>query len=374
MACVNIDYLIINFNSDFNPERVTNQNFGVIRKETGTKMFKEVFEIFYRSKKIATWFSIPHSDVMKKDFLQVQFTNKFLYESFSSIKDIVREFIFAFNLKFHSFNRVDICIDSNYRDFIAPNFLDYVSLLKSRTIIHSGKKISMSEYLEINGKEVNVNGFTLGSRGEQRYFRAYDKTLQIKKEPKPHIEKFWKVYGINIEEKIVRCEFELRQKYLKAILCPLQIFDREFLKDIFIQTTKNFIQPRYNQGKKRISDNTECKIFDFNKIETRCDSTNKEFEKHKPELNPRYEKISFFKSICRIAFRQYFLSQQEETFHLFLVAKAIKENPDYNLDDFVDRNIQKWIYDISKKHEIDSKTFDFDRFYVDFDSMQIVEI
>lgn len=98
-------------------------------------------------------------------------------------------------------SRVDLCVD-----FITDYPLDQIT--ESDWIT---KAKDMSRYID----QRQFSGWKIGTR-KTISARLYNKTLEMKKNPRPYLEQLWKKSGWDGIQSVWRLEFELRRDFLRA--------------------------------------------------------------------------------------------------------------------------------------------------------------
>lgn len=98
-------------------------------------------------------------------------------------------------------SRVDLCVD-----FITDYPLDQITEIYWIT-----KAKDMSRYID----QRQFSGWKIGTR-KTISARLYNKTLEMKKNPRPYLEHLWKRSGWDGFQPVWRLEFELRRDFLRA--------------------------------------------------------------------------------------------------------------------------------------------------------------
>lgn len=372
-TAINIDYLIFNLENKTGKEliQIIPNNFGVIEKEYGTAIFSRAFEIFYENNLIFYVWTNPHSDIIDKDFIQVQVTNRFLYQPLQWQKGVVNEFLVNTGLTFKGLNRLDIAIDSNIDYFLHNDAMKFETMVENGFWLLSGRKAELNTYRKVIDGKIIKSGFTYGIRGQQRYFRLYNKTLEMSTKFKKHIYDFWTKNGLDTTGIIYRSEFELRQKFLKTIDSLDMLFNRKFQLEVFKAAAHNFINPRINQGKKRIADNQEVNFFNWEFVKV---SGKGEYSKPK-RVEPIEENqdINYLKQSIRVFFRMYYEQKQENILPLFHISQILKNESQIEKNIYQDSSLIGYFYSkvhvwnkiLSNKYGFSVNQFDFEQMAID---------
>ena len=149
-------------------------------------------------------------------------------------------------------SRCDLCID------LAMPFP--IIDLKSEVVTRARRKVEYSEFIKtehyVSGK--HDTGYRIGSGAILA--RIYDKTEEIVTSQKEWFRDIWLIKGWDVETSVIRCEFQLRRKFLKEM--SVNTFEelKERIADIWRYCTHDWIRicdtgSVTNQGR------WECKDF-----------------------------------------------------------------------------------------------------------------
>lgn len=369
-----LDYLIINFHStdlEIDLEEIKVPHFEIKKLPYSTKVFSELYEIFYNSEKFALLTRKPHSKVIDQKLNQIQFENQFLYLPPNQLWQIINRLIKPLSLHFVSFNRVDIALDMMEND-LKINPFALVQKINNREILISGREKAFNLHTFVRKGFVFVQGFSLGKRSGERFFRCYDKTLEMSNNPKPHISKLHEINGLT--GKIWRFEFQLNNKFITSLETTDNInfdFHRLFMSESWLElwliAKKNFFAFKQNQGAKEINKNLEWEWLPIQNIKNSLKYVVFGFtRKTRQVLNNTIESA---KRLLKGNIREYYKNQNQLPFLL----SASKVLDQYNLYDFFEKKFPEWISEFNKKSKL-VDSFNYEVFQNDFQLIQTVEI
>lgn len=216
-----LDFLKMNFKSkkqEIDYSEIVKVGFTVEKLEYKNQFFSIVEKIFYKGVEFCEVVRSPYEgSILDKSFLQIKVSNHWLYQSPTDLRNVMDAFIISTQIKFESFNRVDLYID--FHDLKGLGGNDIALAYDKYKILIKGK--NEVDLKGVNKHHETIQGLTIGQRhvGYDRFTRMYNKTLEMQtKTLKPYIiEKHNQTWGEQPENSIYRLEFELKNEYLKRV-------------------------------------------------------------------------------------------------------------------------------------------------------------
>lgn len=271
---INIDWLCFNvYVTDYNKLEnciKTSKNYIYDMQEIGTIVWQNRLYIVKDNEKIATLLYKPLSTLLNKNVAQIQVTNKYLYAF--GLKKLCSSIINDLEVTFHSFSRIDICLDTdNYID-LEPQ--EFIKKFASNEIIKLGKT---KGYLPFkSNKGLQFSGITFKNKDSITSFKLYNKSLEMKEtHEKKYIRESWHENGYDGEKDVYRIEVSLKN-FSQQMLCiegnyvftDLDTFlNYTTIPLIFFYYINRSFKFAYNEGKKNISENKKVKLIT---IENAC--------------------------------------------------------------------------------------------------------
>lgn len=389
MIGITIDYLIINGlqkkQIDLDDYRVLfpdgSIKFSGRNELYGTKVFRTVTKIYFNGNEFATLTSSPHENSIHQDgFCQIQFNNRFLYESLRYFKAIVKDFFNEYSIEPTGLNRLDIALDSQINSGgFNPVLFEIQKHLADNSCIIVGKE----KILTFNtSTKANFTGFTLGLRSSDRYLRFYNKSAEMQaKQTKKHIVTWWKntCNFWNEKNDVWRLEMQLNRRFLKDITDVFRIFDYSFLSSMFQISIEKFFDLRENLNYSREYRNPKIQIYnkEFLKeyIKTSIYSRTTErvgkgqfympIRKNSPVED---QTINQNKQTIKKMFFRYLKSNQESILPVFFIREIFEINPSYYELEFFSKKRSYWIAEFCSKcggaFRFDAQKFQFDLEFV----------
>lgn len=196
--------------------------------------------------------------------------------------------------------RVDGAIDG-------PAILEFMARVERREIIPKRLKTWEKSKGVVSMATGRLETFTFGSRKSGRYFRCYNKSLELREKhgdgQKDYIKDFWVANGLIKEMKVKmageekrvspnvgRLEVELRRKHLRTVkgLKYTDLFDRAKLAKLFECAMENYFEwvPADHPDSK-INRRPTVEIIDFSEVKTEGYTRQKPVKRE----NPRMDKV-----------------------------------------------------------------------------------
>lgn len=251
-----MDFLIINLKGIplFNSNKLT-----IIQDDYGTRSYKNKCTVSFRGQKVATLVYNARPAFINKLLCQMQLENHLFYTlPLSDIKELVQTLMDELNLKFTGINRLDLALDmSNQNEFIK----NVVHGLNAQQLRISGRQKKVVYYYETKNGVQELEGISVGNRTNGRFMRCYNKTKENSKNLKTYIRDAWGNLKINAYD-VWRYEYQLKNAYLSTVKMSFDdLFDKEFLFNLFLEANKNHFQLKYNTGKKETNKEKDFKMF-----------------------------------------------------------------------------------------------------------------
>lgn len=265
---INIDWLCFNayctdFNRLFNTLKSTD-NYIYEAQEVGTMVYNKRYYVIKDREKIATLLFEPISSLLNKNLIQIQIANKFLYAF--GLKKLCNEIINDLCVTFHSFSRIDICIDTDTYIDLEPQ--EFIKKFASNEIIKLGKT---KGYLPFkSNKGLQFSGITFKNKDSITSFKIYNKSLEMREtHEKKYIRESWIENGYNGEKDVYRIEVSLKN-FSQQMLSINDIFVFTDLNTFLNYTTIPLIffyyinrsfKFAYNENKKNVSENKKVRLI-----------------------------------------------------------------------------------------------------------------
>ncbi len=359
---LNIDYLILNFKGslDYRKNYVDNVGYDVKpfhleQKEYGTKVFKNAYDLFYCNERVGQLFSVPRSNVIDKELIQFQFENHLFYSNtLSELGEMVTAFVNYYACDLHSINRLDICLDTK------ENSIKYRNLyndLNAGTLLLKGREKQLASYGKTAKGRGLFTGFTVGKRSAARFLRVYNKThaILLDEGKKDYITDWHNRNGLTASAglDIWRFEYQLNNKFFadKAQInfakegetqpITWQIFNYQYLVDLFNYARTNHFEVVYNTGKTETNKERIYDFIDFSKLK-RTPFLFVARVSRKKQLNT----LTSVKRVCKGLFRMYYTKQS--TAYLFTMHKLLTEN---SLMDWFKRKYDFYVHEFRDKEK-----------------------
>lgn len=252
-----IDYLIVNLKG----QPVFDLNYiDLTDLERGCKNFKKHFEIVINSETIGT-LKFESFGALDKDLCQFQLSNHIFYtKPANEIEEILNDLFNRLDLKFTSFNRVDLAMDmSNQKAYVKG----FVNDLDNNLLRVGGrqKKVTIHKYSEAG--YLQCEGVTFGKRSSSCYIRLYDKTREISNNLKTHIIDAWGRLKLNRQD-VWRFEAELKNKFFRERQFTFSdLFNRNKLMALFNEVIEKHFVIKLDTGRKRVADEKNFAFFNM---------------------------------------------------------------------------------------------------------------
>ena len=201
---VAIDWLQLHVSVDDKQLHAFNSSYNVKRLDYQTRHFKDLDEIYFGQKLVATCASNPHSKVLKKNMMLVKFDNAFLYQK--ELKFEIEYFLRMNKLKLEGISRIDIAHDFNlfFNDInpedLIKRFLRgyYARLGKSKlSVFGEHGDFNVYEYLKFGSNKSLLSVY------------LYNKSTEMKEiKLKPWIFDTWKLCKLDVTKDVWRLEFK----------------------------------------------------------------------------------------------------------------------------------------------------------------------
>ncbi len=230
----------------------------VIRLSFGTSVFKNIDELFYQGKRVATVTSKPYSSVINEDLIIIKFDNWLLYDArFIEIYGII---LYETGGKDEKISRIDLCKDFNYfangkhpenfiKDFVSGNVR---KLTKSKFSLWGETKDRLNyDYLNIGRKGSPVNVYLYNKSKELRQVKF-----------KSWIADQWIKSKLNVNKDVFRLEISVKKSDIGLIVKDTgeefifdirHIFIEEDLLQLYKLLLYKFFRFKILTGQKNIS-------------------------------------------------------------------------------------------------------------------------
>lgn len=362
---ISIDYLIINLQGDIYGDFPESSHFSLLHHEYGTKIFARRSDLYFHNEKIGSFMADPRSEILSKDFAQLQFENHLFYtKSLNELNILLSNFCQESGYSFKSINRLDICIDKNDRDNSYRALYDNII---GGSYLISGRPKNIQSYFEtFRGKSV-LNGFAIGKRTSSKLLRVYNKTLSLQLTEKPYINDYYQLNDFE-NNSVWRFEYQLNSKFFSDMKrvsnfsdnvteqMTWGIFNVSALFELLKLANKGFFEIHENTGKKEINKEIKIEIFDF-------DSMRKEQTNHTTIIS-KLKKVSLStttikKRLAKSLFREYYANGQDISYiiALNLLLEDIDLNTDKPLSHWFKQKVNFYLFEFRTKEKL-MKRFD----------------
>ena len=356
---LNIDFLILNYKGTLATpvkgsrhwEHDEPTPFSTVLHQYGNKTFKNVYDFYYKDLKIGLINSVPRSNIITPDLIQIQFENHLFYTmTHTDLRNIVFKINDYYDCYFDGINRLDIAIDKNDYNNKFENL--YIDLIKGDKKI-KGREKNVSAYMLTKNGVTQFNGFTIGKRSSSRFLRIYNKTnaLMDTTNPKQYINDFFSNNGMTNElnNPIWRFEYQLNstfftylRKYEKNI--TYNVFEMDTLLQLVQLAQKNHFDITENTNKKETNKEKIITVIDWQQL-------TKEVYKYGFYIVSRIVKnievsITIQKRLVKSLFRQYYIEQNLS--FLFPMMKILNE---YNLRQWFENKYNFYIAEFVNKEK-----------------------
>lgn len=197
-----IDWLSVNYHGIYNDSKL----FKIKHLEYGTKMFKNVTELYHNSDLVCIIVYNPRSTILDKNLIQIKYANKQLYHA--GLFDLIQMVESDLNLQFVGFSRIDLAYDFNsfYKSLSPELFINRVASGK-----YIKKGLANYKFIAKNQNKVIWQYFRIGSDTSNIQGYLYNKTAEMRdKKNKPYIVEGWKNSGLDLSKDVWRLEFSIK--------------------------------------------------------------------------------------------------------------------------------------------------------------------
>jgi hypothetical protein len=224
-------------------------NFVLVPQDYGGKFFMHRATVICDGIEFGEIKFTPRSEaIMKPDTIIFKANNQVLYEA--NFLDYFDKFLTDLNLSFSHLSKIDISADGT--GFIKP-----LILADQGEIEWSGKG-DFQPFKKNRAIGMEYEGFWLGSKGSDKFARAYYKRRELMRSGKTYIEHFWNQN--NLFEKcettdIERLEFSLKNKELAKWIprdgweaTKKMLSDKNFIAKLFHSVSKTLYSFRMKRS------------------------------------------------------------------------------------------------------------------------------
>ncbi len=322
--CISVDWLqvycICNYFQESEEERVPVADFSLRKKEFGTSLWQDVYEVERERLVVATICASPRSSVMDSKGCTLKLENRVLYST--QYMELLENIMSAFGMRYVGVSRIDICYDCNVLKggYSVRKFLtDYVvsqPFQEGHIIRNGSRRFSMHAKRGKNGA-MEINSMRWGSPASDIGSYCYNKSLEmLEVKEKPWIIDVWERNGLlhEIDEKgwkslsdaqrKYKCESGDSSEYVHNEVWRFEISIKAHGKDILnMETGELFrLSTEYLKSQKHIERLFYIyaqKVFDFR--QSTGQKTVREYPKREifehpaqPEISSRPYKINAF--------------------------------------------------------------------------------
>lgn len=369
---ITIDYLIINLKGELLPQDPVNNKlkvenpFTFEKQEFGTKIFTNLFKVFYKDTKIGVLSTSPRSAVIDPLLSQLQIENHLFYTLPSGgLRKIIADFCDTYKLEFSNINRLDIAHDS---PTLKENVQTFVSQWHDEKLILSGRKKKVVIHYETEKGKRKFQGITIGSRSASRYLRIYDKSLEMIDKPKPYITAWHETLGYLPTDQVYRFEYQLNALFFRNLFesqkttVTWQIFELATLLELIRKAEKNHFEICFNTGKSETNKEKKFILVGWSKVAERLNVAVKDVLQR--IYKPFEVSLNIQKRLCKSILREIYLTKHEHWYYtLVSVLKSydLKDwfvsKSDFYFTEFKDKEKYKNHFSIQNHNEILHSTY-----------------
>lgn len=365
---ISIDYLIVNLDGQIFGDFPDTSNFSLMHHEYGTKIFSRRSDLYFNNEKIGSFMCDPRSEIMSKEFAQLQFENHLFYtKTLSELNSLLIQFCYETQYNFKSVNRLDICLDKNDSDNGYRNLYDNV--INGKYLI-SGRPKNLQSYFETYKGVSVLNGFQIGKRTSEKLLRVYNKSLSLQLTEKPYINEYFENNGLK-SQNVWRFEYQLNSKFFRDLeqkshandvteKMTWGIFQLPTLFELLKIANAGYFDLHENTGKSQINKENKIDLFDF-------DAIKESYTKHTSLVSKISNKIisttTVKKRLAKSLFREYYANNQDISYVIAL--NLLLENIDNTgrkMLDWFNNKVNFYLHEFRNKEKLNQK-FDFELFH-----------
>lgn len=205
--CISVDWLQVYCNCNYFLEeegkRAALCRFWYKRRDIGTSLWKDVYEVYEHKLHVATICANPRSSVMQRNGCTLKLENRVLYSM--RYMELLEAIMKDFGMRYVGISRMDICYDCNVlKDGLSVRkFLsDYVTAapFQEGHIVRNGsRKFAMHAKRSRTGV-MEINSMRWGSQASDIGAYCYNKSLEmLEVKEKPWILEVWEKNGLRHE-------------------------------------------------------------------------------------------------------------------------------------------------------------------------------
>jgi len=312
----------------------------------GGKKWRSAVNVYYGDE----FLGILHFDSIYETLsgkVKFKLENSIFYGQWADITlgFIISEFVKSFDSEVLSVLRVDIALDGcKFGDFAHKVYYHEIVPIRPSSLKGGHWATDKESWQRIN------TGFGYGSRQGGRYFRCYDKSLEIseKSQHKAYILDYWNANNLDqAGGHVWRLEAELRSDFLKTVdgFTWEHLFDKKRLLSLFQVATKNYFEfvdeihirgtKNAEQLKKRLQRAEKIQVIDFGEVHTET------YQRIKAEKKPKTDRTA------KIMIKQLALSaaltaetEPEKALNFAKAAGLLME--ENSLEDYVTKKAHFW--------------------------------
>lgn len=250
------------------------KDFTLKIRDTGSKIFTSIADIYIHGYEIATIAYKPRSNILPKQFALLKYNNQYLYTN--NINTIIHETLSKWKMKFKGNTRLDICIDFNvFANNLTPE--NFIKRIVNNRYIRKGKS-----QFNIHGRQhiyTTLTGIKFGSETTTVSAQLYNKSLEMREQKlKPWIHKYWDIYKMPKHEDIYRLEFSIKASSKNMVnvksgeienIYTLQDYSSHYAEQLLYTCIQQYFTFVINNKQARKDRMTELRLFDTVPTETK---------------------------------------------------------------------------------------------------------
>ncbi|MFN5415565.1 MAG: hypothetical protein ACK5B9_00810 [Flavobacteriia bacterium] len=302
-------------------------------------------------------FESSHPTILKGR-CQIKIDNAILYDK--DCQQIIKDLIFALDLRNIKLSRVDLALDGSYlHDFI--NYYQYKN--DKKNIFRIKDRDNIAHPVSSRSQRLNhdFDTFTIGSYGNKdtktkkscKFIRYYNKTKEIKeKSNKSYILEYFEKNDFEMSIDTYRFEIELTSRFLISVkgITLDKLFEFEYLEKLFNTALKNTFEFRLKQK--------DSNITRMDKIQLFKDLTKGVLDKVKKVIEETAYAIKVF---VKKAFTELLIGRYAQKSYEKIILNENRKRliDDYDLGDWWKKNVDRFTDEITKKAKTKGLTLNY---------------
>lgn len=259
---------------------IGSSTYRVIGRDTETKLFRRVADVYKNGQKVATITQLPKTPVINPRTTLVKLSNRVLY--CEKYVQILLEIQDVFCLHYKGITRIDVACDFNtfYGGRSVPRFIKEYIMSEPTSKNHIYRRGSDEYYVRGNKKKNQASTFNyirLGKKNSRVHAYIYDKTVELQEQKdKPWIRTAWEKAGIKNDDDnhVWRAEISIKNEGSQLLdmgtgelfkLSPDFLTTLKAVQSLFVFYARKYLDFRKKRKSQKLSKYDKVELF---KIET----------------------------------------------------------------------------------------------------------